>query len=131
MGRMVKGFNALLDFYLSKFSVPYQACLTEDFDLLVNVRDQGWVNARRLSGGQKVALVVAFRFALSELFASKVPLLVFDEPTAWLDDKHISYMVDVLQMAKSFINKGVYVLLVTHETALLPAMTRTVMIGDV
>ena len=129
LGRMVKGFNTCLEFYLAKFSVPYVAKLTEDFELIVSVKGKEWVSARRLSGGQKVALVVAFRFALSEMFAAKVPLLVFDEPTAWLDEKNIGCMVEVLQMAKSFIEKGVYVLLVTHETALLPAMTRTTVIG--
>jgi ABC-type lipoprotein export system ATPase subunit len=56
--------------------------------------------------------------------AKSIPILVMDEPTAWLDEENIQCMTDVLKSVRTLAEKGVYVFVVTHENALLPAMTR-------
>jgi exonuclease SbcC len=129
MQRMLSGLNAYLEYYLSKFDTTFAARLDNDFNFLA-LFGKHEIEARRLSGGQKVALVIAFRFALSEYFAKTVPLLVLDEPTAWLDEANIGRMVEVLQMARTFTEKGVFVLVSTHEPALTAAMSRIVRLDE-
>jgi DNA repair exonuclease SbcCD ATPase subunit len=76
-----------------------------------------------LSGGQKVALAIAFHFSRSELLASKVNLLVLDEPSVWLDQDSIGMVKDVLIAAGRHIKDGGVGLVSTHEEALLPAFS--------
>jgi DNA repair exonuclease SbcCD ATPase subunit len=126
MSRILGSLNACLEFYLTKFNSGIVAKITDDFDILASVNGGPLTHARRLSGGQKVAVVVSFRFALSEVFARSIPLLVLDEPTAWLDTKRKESMVDVLKLAKAFVEKGVYVFIMTHDPVLEPAMSRII-----
>jgi DNA repair exonuclease SbcCD ATPase subunit len=125
MQRMLSGLNAYMDFYLHKFDTDFSAHLDDDFNFKATFKDQV-IDAGRLSGGQSVTLAIAFRFALSEYFAKSIPLLVLDEPTVWLDEVNIGRMVEVLQMARTFTEKGVYVLVATHEPQLSAAMSRVV-----
>lgn len=130
MSRLLNGMNSCLAYYLARFNAPYSARIDENFQFKVCFRrSSGEVNASRLSGGESVALVVAFRFALAELLGKAFPLLVMDEPTAWLDQEKKQVMVDVLKTAKGFAEKGSYVFVVTHDHILLPAMTRTLEIS--
>lgn len=126
MSRLLTGMNSCLSYYLARFNAPYNARVDENFQFKVQFKTGPEVSASRLSGGESVALVVAFRFALAELLGKSFPLLVMDEPTAWLDQEKKQVMVDVLKTAKGFAEKGSYVFVVTHDHILLPAMTRTI-----
>ena len=79
---------------------------------------------RHLSGGQKVALALAFKFAVSELLANQIPLLSLDEPTVWLDDINKPRLVELLEKAAEVAQSGVYVLVATHEPLLYPAFSQ-------
>lgn len=76
-----------------------------------------------MSGGESIVLSVAFRFAVHCLFAGRVNLLTLDEPTAYLDDRHIASFVQLLGTVKTVANgMGLQVIMSTHETAVLPSL---------
>jgi len=86
--------------------------------------------ATMLSGGQKIALAVAFRFAVYSMFANKLGLLSLDEPTAYLDDETIGRFADVLSKIRQLAaNMGLQVIVSTHEAAISPAFDQTISIG--
>jgi DNA repair exonuclease SbcCD ATPase subunit len=119
MRTMVTYLNALLGDYLSMFSVNFRAYLDDNFDFVYDDAESQGINVRGLSGGQKVALAIAWKFALSELLSSKVNLLVLDEPSIWLDEDNISQVKEVLKAAgRHLAGAG---LVSTHEEKLLPA----------
>lgn len=84
----------------------------------------------QLSGGQKITLAVAFRFAVYMMFAGKLGLLSLDEPTAYLDDETIARFADLLGKIRELAaNMGVQCLISTHESSLGPAFDQTILIG--
>ena len=86
--------------------------------------------AGMLSGGQKIALAVAFRFAVYSMFAGKLGLLSLDEPTAYLDDDTIGRFGDMLGKIRELAtNMQLQVLISTHEAQLRGAFDQTVEIG--
>lgn len=83
-----------------------------------------------LSGGQKIALAVAFRFAVYMMFAGKLGLLSLDEPTAYLDDETIARFADLLGKIREIAaNMGVQILLATHEHGVMGSVDQTITIG--
>lgn len=88
-------------------------------------------DASMLSGGQKIALAVAFRFAVYTLFSDKLGLLSLDEPTAYLDAETIGRFGDLLQRISQIArNSGLQVLMATHESSLAPVFDQTIQIGE-
>lgn len=132
MQKLVIGLNSMLERYLSLFEVPYVARLNEEFDFLCDFDYRAGVPARTLSGGQKVALALAFKFALSELMANHVPLMVLDEPTVWLDDINKPKLVEVMTRVRRLSENGggTSVLVATHEEMLKPACTRVFSVSE-
>jgi exonuclease SbcC len=124
MQKVLYGLNALLDQYLSVFDTNFTAYIDENFDFMCSFAVKSDVPARSLSGGQKVALALAFKFAVSDLLAASVPFLVLDEPTVWLDEINKPRLAEVLTKAREVTEKGVYVLVATHEPLLFPAFSR-------
>lgn len=87
------------------------------------VFENGYVcRPKRLSGGQKCALSVAFRFAMANVFASSLGLLVLDEPTEYLDQENRENIVDVIEHATRVGSEaGMQLIVITHATELMDA----------
>lgn len=128
--RMRVGLNNLMDNYLSLFDTNFTAYLNEEFDFMCDFPDKDEVPARMLSGGQSVALAIAFRFAISDMFANEIPILSLDEPTVYLDDTNIKKVAEVLEKVKEITSHGVCVMIATHEEALMSSFSRTVSVSD-
>jgi len=80
----------------------------------------GYPDASMLSGGQKIQLAVAFRFASYCMFASKLGMLSLDEPTAYLDDSNIGRFCELLQQIKRVAQgMNLQVFLATHEQSVV------------
>jgi DNA repair exonuclease SbcCD ATPase subunit len=125
MQKILVGLNAQLDSYLSLFDTNFTAHINEEFDFMVSFSSKRTVSARALSGGQKVALALAFKFAAADLLAFQVPILVLDEPTVWLDDINKPKLASILAKAKSITERtSSEVLIATHEPLLMPAFSR-------
>lgn len=88
-------------------------------------------DATILSGGEKIQLAVAFRFAAYCMFASKLGLLSLDEPTVYLDDENVGRFGDLLQQVKQIAQgMNLQVLIATHERSVIPFCDTVIDLGD-
>jgi DNA repair exonuclease SbcCD ATPase subunit len=85
----------------------------------------------KLSGGQKVRLVVAFLFALHEYMSAKMGFLVLDEPTVFLDDTGVESFGELLSdIVVRLKNSDMQVLISTHEQGLKSQFTSSIQLGN-
>jgi iron complex transport system ATP-binding protein len=75
----------------------------------VDVTAFGDRRVTELSGGERS------RVALARVLAVEAPVILADEPTASLDPRH---QIDVMQNLRSVADKGVLVIVVTHDLGL-------------
>ena len=124
MQKMLQGLNAFLDNYLAVFDTEFTTYINENFEFMSTFGSHTDKPVRHLSGGQKVALALAFKFAVSQLLAKEIPFESFDEPTDSLDDINKPRLVDLLEKAREVAGECVYILIATHEPLLYPAFSR-------
>ena len=129
---LVSGINA----YLDKFCAPFIVEAGEEgVDLRIVFTEKDDVPdepppATMLSGGQKMALAISFRFACYEMFSDKLGLLVLDEPTAYLDAQTVDRFGDLLRTIKTIAqNMDLQILVATHETAISDSFDSVIRIG--
>ena len=72
-----------------------------------------------LSGGERS------RVALARVLAVEAPVILADEPTSSLDPRH---QLDVLQTLRAAAEKGVLVIVVTHDLGLAARFSDTVLV---
>ena len=72
-----------------------------------------------LSGGERS------RVALARVFAVEAPVILADEPTASLDPRH---QFDVMKSLRASADKGVLVIVVTHDLGLAARFADTVLV---
>ena len=119
----ITSLNDLTNKYLELFGNPFAITIGPDMDITFVMPD-GYksTSAGRLSGGQKCVLSVAFRFAINDMFARDMGLLVLDEPTAWMDDDNIDYVGEVVRRAQVIsASSGMQTVIITHAKALIPS----------
>ena len=72
-------------------------------------------------------LSICFRFAVNDLFAPNLGLLVLDEPTAYLDDTNKMHIVKLLEKIREYTTRsGMQIIIVTHEKYLIPSMDKVI-----
>ena len=129
VSRLTDGVNNYLDLFSAPFTVVpadegvgFDCRFTDGRTMPSELPD-----ATVLSGGQKVQLAVAFRFATYELFAPKLGLLVMDEPTAYLDDSAIGRFGDVLKkIMETAKAMNVQILCATHHQQVSAQADKTI-----
>jgi iron complex transport system ATP-binding protein len=72
-----------------------------------------------LSGGERS------RVALARVLAGEAPVLLADEPTASLDPR---FQIDVMKNLRSTADRGVLVIVVTHDLALAARFADTILV---
>lgn len=119
--------NAKLNEYLQLFNAPFTSTIKDDLAVVCDFGDHVDRAAGRLSGGQKVALSIAFRFAVYSLFAGNFGFMALDEPTAYLDNDRIAAVVELLQQVRQYAHSaGMQLIIPTHEPALMAAVDNVV-----
>ena len=79
-----------------------------------------------LSGGEIIALGLAFRLALSMfMIRGRIPLLILDEPTPFLDEERRRKLVDV---TTNYLRKIPQVIIVSHDEELKDAADRVIFV---
>lgn len=79
-----------------------------------------------LSGGEMIALGLAFRLALSMfMIRGRIPLLILDEPTPYLDEERRRKLVDI---TTSYLRKIPQVIIVSHDDELKDAADRVIFV---
>jgi DNA repair exonuclease SbcCD ATPase subunit len=111
---MLVSANEYLDAMQAGFSVSYSK---DDGFIAFFPQDNKHMRADRLSGGEKVTFALAFRFAVNDLHTD-TGFLILDEPTVWLDDKHIDYVISALNLVKAKLVPRVQLIIVTHDEKL-------------
>jgi exonuclease SbcC len=82
-----------------------------------------------LSGGEMIALALAFRLALSMyMIHGKIPLLILDEPTPFLDEERRRKLVEI---TTSYFRRIPQVIVVSHDDELKDAADRVINIDFV
>ncbi|KKN73529.1 hypothetical protein LCGC14_0399710 [marine sediment metagenome] len=119
--------NVKIQEYLTLFGAPFSCQIKDDLTVSCNFPGGGEQSAERLSGGQRVVLGIAFRFAVYQLFAADLGFMVLDEPTAFLDDDRVQSVVEVMQSVRRYVHQtGMQLIVVTHEVELVAAFDHTV-----
>ena len=104
---------------LEEFECPFRIKTGDNLSYIARFCNGTEVPAHRLSGGQQVVLSLAMRWAFNSLFASQIGLLTLDEPTAGLDERHLSLLQSTLsKLGAAARNKGCQVIIITHEKRL-------------
>lgn len=124
------GINALMGNYLALFDTNFTCKVNANLDFVCSFDEKDDVRSGALSWGQAMALAIAFKFSISDLLAAKIPLLVLDEPTAFLDDTNIKCVGEVLKKARILTERGVFLQVATHEPELLSSFTRILDVSE-
>lgn len=123
----IKPLNERLNHYLSMFQMPFTATINPDQSIECLFTNGVVRSAERLSGGQKVAMGIAFRFAVYDRFAYNLGFLVLDEPTAYLDQQRRESMLELLMNIKGYSRaSGLQVIVVTHDESLMGAFDKVI-----
>jgi len=130
----VKKISARINDYLDALESNFYVDAKEgfDFDCVFGGRVMGKVmSPQDLSGGEQVALSVAFRLAAAETFCAGAGFLVLDEPTVWLDKKKVAHLPRVMErMANLARESGTQYLVVTHDTSLMESFDQIITIEN-
>ena len=79
-----------------------------------------------LSGGERIALGLAFRLALSLYLAGEMSLLMLDEPTPFLDEERRRKLVEIMNR---YLRKIPQVIVVSHDEELRESADRVVRVS--
>ncbi len=114
-----RALNLRMEHYLTMWESPFRLHLDDDMAFRATF-EGGACEANRLSGGQKIVASASFRLAMSDTFARQVGLLVFDEPSTFLDRENIQHLQMLLLKLKDMSrHTGRQILIVTHEESLM------------
>ena len=133
---VMRDLTACVNSYLDQFNAPFVVEAEEEgFGFRCCFIDGRTMpdphpDASLLSGGQKVALAIAFRMAIYMTFGGELGLLSLDEPTAYLDEASIEHLGELLQKVGEVArNKGLQILMATHEKAIMPFLDTKIDLG--
>ena len=127
----MEALNERLAYYLELFGSSFTAEISAD--ALVTCRFTGLpeMPSERLSGGQKVILGVAFRFAIYDLFVADLGVMILDEPTVYLDNGNVGAVAELLNHLKGFSRQaGMQLIVVTHEQQLVNSFDQVISVGS-
>ena len=112
--------NTTLRSFLNTFESTFDVQFDEDMDPLYTSADTLTPQAVKfLSGGQKVVLSIAFGVTMWSIFLRDVRLLVFDEPTQFLDEKHMARFADFVRHLRTYCEQSAsQIILVSHHREL-------------
>jgi len=125
------GINAAIGKYLDLFNSRFQAVIKDDLSVECRFSAGYSCASDRLSGGQRVMLGLAFRFAIYDLFTATLGVLVLDEPTVYLDEANVDHVIELLEHVKAYSRtSNLQVLVVSHESKLIPVFDHVIKVGD-
>jgi len=103
---------------LVDFQAPFTVEVTDDLSFHVHFPDRRPLDAKQLSGGQKVMLALAFRLSLDRIFGGGIGMLFLDEPSAGLDVVNQTIFYETLRNIVARTSEPRQLVVVTHTTGL-------------
>ena len=111
--------NSQLSHFTQLFEFPYDVVWGEDGSMRFDSVTGGYVDASRLSGGQKYVLSLIYRCVLAAMLNATFPVLVLDEPTTGLDVQNRELLVNMLRNVSAILSqRGMSLLIPTHDKLL-------------
>lgn len=114
-------FNTMLPLYFNKTPMRKMKRMAEEMLRLVGLADQMGKKANQLSGGQRQ------RVAIARAMINQPSLILADEPTGALDTETARQIMELLL---SLNEKGVTLIVVTHDDAVAGCCARRIFIQD-
>jgi len=90
--------------------------LDPEYNVYLLTRD-GKKSVTMLSGGERIALALAFRLAIARALGGKLSVLILDEPTVHLDEERRRELVEVLRQSHKLLGVS-QMIVVTHDREL-------------
>ncbi len=110
----------IVNIIFSAFDFPFQQIkFSDNFDISLLAptveKTDRYVDINAVSGGQRVALGLALRIAISRFLSNRSRFLILDEPTVHLDMQRRQDLINILieMKEKNLVNQ---LILVTHDT---------------
>ena len=99
-----------------RFNLAYSDIkIDDDYNISV-LGSAGEQDIDQISGGERVALAIAFRLAIAQVLSGKIETIIMDEPTTHLDEQRRKELVNILS---SFFRDGGRIipqmLIITHH----------------
>jgi DNA repair exonuclease SbcCD ATPase subunit len=131
VSRRVERMEAKINEYLGLLGVMFTIKGVGGFNFEAIFPDKPHpIKITELSGGQKIDLSLAFRFAACESFSSSAGLLVLDEPSVYLDEDTKQHLVEVFERLRDMAQQmRMQFLVVTHERSLLGCFDQLIEFG--
>lgn len=115
---------------LELLGADYRVRASSDMSYVAHFADGRAQPAQRLSSGQQVVLALAFRLAVN-FSASDLNFLALDEPTAYLDQRHIAGFAPTLARLRQLAgSRGLQCVIITHEQGLEPLFDAVIPAGE-
>lgn len=135
---VLNSMNTDINEFLGQFTAPFSVVQSEDslgfkcyFHDGRDMPSDGPPDAYHLSGGQRIQLAIAFRFASYCMFANKLGLLSLDEPTVHLDEYNVGAFCTLISKIREVAQKmDLQVLIATHEPSVIPFMDTVIEVGE-
>ena len=90
--------------------------LDDDYEAVVVTRE-GEKSVNMLSGGERIALAIAYRLALARAVGGRLGSLVMDEPTVHLDEERRRELVNIIRYGLEATGLG-QLIVITHDSEL-------------
>lgn len=114
--------NGLCNEFMVEFGNPFAVSIDKELNISCFFPTGYTCGALRLSGGQQCVLSVVFRFAINQMFASKLGIVVLDEPTEYMDKDNIENIGRLFERIHEVgTETGCQTLVVTHAEPIISA----------
>ncbi len=91
--------------------------ISEDLSITIT-QDGNTKDVSQLSGGERVAVAIALRLAISKYLGSNISTVIMDEPTIYLDDERKTEFRNIIQNSqKELYSEGIFpqMIVITHD----------------
>lgn len=112
----LQNLEVAVNLLLGEFGTPFTVKADESLNFLAKKGRGEFRSARRLSGGEKTVLSLAFWLAVQSIFSEELGVLCLDEPTQHLDKRNIEFLSSSLERLNTVLaGRNLQLLMVTHE----------------
>lgn len=119
--KYMKKLEAYINKYLEHFDASFKLFIEQNLEFTCRFSNNIQLSAMRLSGGEKVMLSIAYRFACVELFTRHINFIILDEPTIYLDESSIEKLAFIIKLLSDYAKRhNKQIIIITHEEALVP-----------
>ncbi len=110
---------------LNEFNIDFDYVkLDEDYNVYLVTRS-GEKSVQMLSGGERIALAIAYRLALARIIGERIESMIMDEPTVHLDEERRRELISIIKQGLEATGLAQLVV-VTHERELEEAADKVI-----